>query len=368
MIQLFDTLFGIYPFQHEKYGHAQFGWGGGMEHQTMTFVGSFGFELLAHELAHMWFGNKVTCGSWTDIWLNEGFATYLSGLCYEYLAPVYWKRFREVRVKSIISQPGGSVYCPDTTSVGRIFDGRLSYAKGAMILHQLRWMLGDSAFFAALNNYLHDPDIAFGFARTPQLVSHLEAASGRDLSGYFDDWYTGEGYPSYQVGWTQEGDTVRFTVHQTQSHPSVTFFEMEIPVQFKTSPRDTIIRVVHSFQGQSFEAILPFTADSVIFDPDYQLISGNNTINSVAKKTVQTGLRVFPNPAENRVTFDFGDSPARAPGQLLIYDPSGRNMAEFPVAKGKTSITIDLRKYPPGIYFYRLMLRDIKFDGTFVIR
>lgn len=166
VMQLFDTLFGLYPFANEKYGHCQFNWGGGMEHQTFSFMGSFGHELVAHELAHMWFGDMVTCGSWEDIWLNEGFATYLSGLTYEHMFNgEWWMPFKRNRIDKVTSQPDGSVWCDDTTSVSRIFNSRLSYAKGAMILHQLRWVIGDLAFFTAVNNYLYDPNLTYEIGR-----------------------------------------------------------------------------------------------------------------------------------------------------------------------------------------------------------
>src|SRR5690606_6891199 len=97
-ITLFDQLFGPYPFAAEKYGHAQFSWGGGMEHQTMSFMGSFHPEIMSHELAHQWFGDKVTCGSWAEIWLNEGFATYLSGLAYEHHSPNFCNPWKQAKI------------------------------------------------------------------------------------------------------------------------------------------------------------------------------------------------------------------------------------------------------------------------------
>jgi len=367
MIRLFDSLFGIYPFQLEKYGHVQFGWGGGMEHQTMTFLGSFGFEIVAHELAHQWFGDMITCGSWTDIWLNEGFATYLSGICYEYLIPSLWQRFREVRVEGIITQPGGSVYCPDTTDVGRIFDGRLSYAKGAMILHQLRWIMGDQAFFTALNSYLSDGALAYGFARTDQLKAHLENACGQGLDWYFDDWFTGEGYPSYQVGWSQRADTVLFMLGQTQSHPSVSFFEMKVPIRFWNASRDTIIRVMNTYHGQSFTAIIPFTVDSVKVDPEYQLISGNNTVSAVAEPVVYCELDVFPNPATDRITFRFGVAPECGLDRILVYDHEGRLMDEIRPARYTNYAELDTRHYSPGLYLYVIPQQESRVSGKFMI-
>ena len=230
-MQLYSNLFGEYPFANEQYGHAQFNYGGGMEHQTMSFMGGFSFELMAHELAHQWFGDKVTCGSWEDLWLNEGFATYLSGLCYEHLAPEKWLPFKYSQRDNITSRPDGSVRVQDTTSIQRLFSGRLTYAKGGFLVHMLRWVCGDDAFYAGCRNYLSDPALQYGSARTPQLKAHLEAASGMDLTEFFADWYVGEGYPIYKIRWSQNMDnTVTVEVNQTTSHPSVPFFEMPIPM------------------------------------------------------------------------------------------------------------------------------------------
>src|SRR5690606_34291857 len=127
---LFSDLFGIYPYADEHYGNCQASIPGGMEHTTMSTMVNLNFELSAHELAHQWFGNKVTCGSWADIWLNESFATYLTGLSYEHLLSAEeWNSWKSGLQNNIKSQPGGSVFVNDTTSRSRIFDGRLSYNK-----------------------------------------------------------------------------------------------------------------------------------------------------------------------------------------------------------------------------------------------
>jgi aminopeptidase N len=362
-MQLFNELFGLYPFHREKYGHAQFSWGGGMEHQTMSFMGNFGFELLAHELAHQWFGNKITCGAWEDIWLNEGFATYLSGLCYERIATQYWQQFKRQRINQITSQPGGSLLVDDTTSVGRIFSGRLSYAKGAMVLHSLRWICGDSVFFAAIRNYLHDPALAYGYARTSDLQAHFEAASGKDLDDFFADWYTGEGFPSYQITWSKgAGNDVHFSVKQTRSHPSVPYFELPLPLRLTNAAGQTQDVVLHHlFDGQTFTEQVGFAVDSVAFDPDLWLISNNNTVTQTLVGTGEVGavgyaLRVEPNPARGGQVWAVVTAPAAGAMQLSLEQPDGRTVlsrSENAVA-GENRYAFDAAGLPSGTYWLRV--------------
>lgn len=321
-LQLFSELFGEYPFADEKYGHTQFSWSGGMEHQTMSFMGNFSYELMAHELAHQWFGDLVTCGSWEDIWLNEGFATYLSGLCYEFLGPIWWMPFKQGRRDFIVSQPGGSVQCMDTTSVSSIFNSRLSYAKGAMVLHMLRWVCGDSAFFAGVNNYLYDPAIFNGSARTPQLVAHLEAASGKDLTEFMDSWYSGEGYPTYSLYWGQEENgTVELTLEQSTSHPSVDFFAMPVPIRFWSNAQDTTVVLDHNFSGQSFLVELSAPVDSVQVDPDIWIVSGPSIVTAVQTRRIGE-LRIHPNPVVDLLFLDQAGASGTLPWTL--YDATGR--------------------------------------------
>jgi aminopeptidase N len=346
-MQLFDTLFGLYPFHKEKYGHAQFGWGGGMEHQTMTFVGNFNLELLAHELAHHWFGNKVTCGSWEEIWLNEGFATYASGLSYEHLDPPIWMPFKKSAINIATSLPDGSVFCTDTTDIDRIFSVELTYFKGAMILHTLRWIMGDSNFFAAVKNYLNDTSIAFGFSTTDKFRTHLETVYGQSLVWYFNDWYLGEGYPTYAVNWSVDlSNVVNLSIAQSQSHPSVPFYELPVPIRFKNAVNDTTIVFDHTFSGQTFSTSLAFKPDSALFDPEKWIISKANTVVSVAEDALNNKLNVYPTITQSDVTIL--TSLTENAYELSVYAINGELIFSKKLLQG--SNVVNLSNLESGIY------------------
>ncbi|MEI9957607.1 MAG: M1 family aminopeptidase [Ferruginibacter sp.] len=175
------------------------------------------------------FGDKITCGSWQDIWLNEGFATHLASFYNENKYPLTATANRQNEIDNITSQVGGSVWVDDTTNVNRVFDSRLSYTKGSHLLYMLRWILGDAVFLTALRNYQADPTIKYNFARTSDLKRNLEQTSGKDLTSFFNEWFTGQGYPSYNVEWANGGNgNVSIKMNQTTSHPSVSFFELPV--------------------------------------------------------------------------------------------------------------------------------------------
>ncbi len=352
-IQLYSNLFIDYPYTNEKYGHAQFGWGGGMEHQTMSFMGGFSHSLMAHELAHQWFGDMVTCGSWHDIWLNEGFATYLTGLTYEHMPNTpWWETWKNQTSSHVMQEPDGSVYCDDTTSVNRIFNSRLSYSKGAYVLHMLRWVCGDSAFFAGIHNYLLDPNLSFGYAHTSDLKSHLEAASGLNLTEFFDDWYYGQGFPIYTVTTYQSAkDSINIILDQTTTHSSVSFFEMPVPIRLKGNNIDTIVVLNNTFSGQNFNVHVNSYIDTVEFDPDIHLIAISNISTNISINLPESRntLKIMPNPTKS-ISAIQSKEPIYA---IEIMDINGRIINSIKGINSK-NYSLDLTTYEGGVYIIRI--------------
>lgn len=353
IMSLYESLFETYPFHTEKYGHAQCGFGGGMEHTTVSFMGGFTRELIAHELGHQWFGDKITCGSWKDIWLNEGFATYLSGLVVENFdgasAFVTWKAGL---ISNITSQTGGYVYLTDadTTNVDRIFSSRLSYNKGAMVVHMLRWKLGDANFYQGVKNYLADPALAYGYAKTPDLQAHLEAVSGMDLDEFFNDWIYKQGYPTYTVTAQNIGTgQARITINQTQSHSSVSFFEMPVPIRLTGAGGQTQDVVLnHTSNGQQFTVAVPFAVTGIAFDPDKHIISKNSTATLAGESfTLANAIRLYPNPTSGILKADL-------PQNLTLEKATFYNVLAQKVMTSGNATQWNVSALANGIHFISL--------------
>jgi len=342
ILNLFERLVGDYPFRNEKYGHAQFGWGGGMEHTTVSFMGSWSRSLIAHELAHQWFGDKVTCGTWKDIWLNEGFATYIASLVIEnFDGQAAFVAEKSSMISSITSTPGGGVYLTEAeaTDVNRIFSSRLSYNKGAMVLNMLRFKLGDASFFEGLKNYLADNNLSYKYAITSDLQAHLETVYGSSLSEFFNDWVYNQGYPTYSINVQNvSSGQAKISVIQSTSHTSVAFFEMPLPIRLLGSGGLTHDVVVNNtVNSEEFTVAVPFVVTGIQFDPNKDLISKNNTATlETIDFNIEQSIQLYPNPASDLLHIEMPDDFTlekvriyNALGQLILQS----NTADFSVTR-----------------------------------
>jgi aminopeptidase N len=359
MLKLFGQLFGEYPFIKEKYGHAQFR-GGGMEHQTVTSIGTFTEGVVAHELAHQWFGDKVTCKNWENIWLNEGFATYGEGLYDEFLLGkeeyASFLSFNIGRAKKAV----GSVYVQDISSISEIFNGNRSYSKGAIVLHMLRGMVGNTIFFNILKNYLNDPLLSYGTATTEDFERVAEETSGMDLGYFFDQWIYGENYPKYAIDWDWErvlleGYKINLRIEQsvnTRPH----FFTMPVKVKISTITGDTTISLFNNAQVQDFSFTVAGEPNSLTFDPD-NLILKDVIIFDPASIILDFGLEQnYPNPFNTSTQIKF-KIPSLQKVLLKVFNSLGEEVAvltneELPA--GDYTINFNPTDLPSGTYLYSL--------------
>ena len=355
-MELFYDLYGPYPFEDQKYGHCMAPIGGGMEHQTMTTQGFFSKGLTAHELAHQWWGNSVTCASWSDIFINEGFASYSEYVMLENLYPAEKVQHMLDVHDNVLSQTGGSVWFSDTLNENRIFNGRLSYDKGSGIIHSIRYLMNnDSLFFAGLREFQND--FKDSVARGIDFRNKMQEISSINYTPFFEQWYFGEGYPTYSIRWKQIGQDLLLELKHTASKPSVTpTFTNPIDLRFiRQGMNDTLIRFDVASNSQQFYISNFGTLSSTItVDPQNWIINTLGTIiqdNSLVNLTEvmenNTALTIVPNP--NNGIFTIGNQQANC--WVSVFNMQGKNILNKLLAPNEL---IDLQDFGKGTYLLEI--------------
>ena len=365
ILDLYENLFEVYPFHNEKYGHAQFGWGGGMEHTTVSFMVGFSRQLIAHEMAHQWFGDKVTCGSWKDIWLNEGFATYIATLVIEnFDGNSAFVTEKQNMINYITSTPNGNVYLTDlqATDVNRIFSSQFSYNKGAMVLEMLRFKLGDTLFFQGLKNYLADTNLAYKYAVTSNLQAHLEAVYGFSLTEFFNDWVYNQGYPTYTITAQNWGSgQAKFVVNQTQSDTSVSYFALPVPVRiFGASGQQADLVLDNTVNGEEFIKSVPFPITSVSFDPDRHLIADSSSLITLGSQNfdLESAISIYPNPSSDVLHIQMPITSTLE--EVIVYNNLGQKVLE------NTTLDFSVSSLSLGVHYVDIQTKEGTYHKKFI--
>ncbi len=364
MLSIFEEHFGPYPFITEKYGHAQFTWGGAMEHQTVSSMGAWFDGIIAHELAHQWYGDLITCKDWHHIWLNEGFATYAEALYIESTQGIAsYNNVINNRMNNA-KNASGSIYVQDITDIWQIFNSVRSYTKASLVLHMLRGIVGDETFFNILRTYSYHPSVAYGVAVTEDFQAIAENVSGLDLGYFFQQWIYGENYPRYSIVWNKynAGSNLWNLVvninQQTNSNPA--YFTMPVQIKVSRATGDTTVTLFNNAQNQLFEIAIEGEPASISFDPNNYIlktvlsivtgVEGDVSLNSYSLE------QNYPNPF-NPSTVISWQSPVGIWQTLKVFDVLGNEVAtlvdEFKPA-GKYEVEFNASGLSSGIYFYTL--------------
>jgi aminopeptidase N len=366
----FSNKYGDYPFKNEKHGYYEFGFGGGMEHQTFSGMGGSAltsWSIIAHELSHQWFGDKVTCATWSDLWVNEGFARYNEILAAELISgftnPITYRGSIKTTARATSTTP---IFISDITSSNSIWtnnNDNAIYERGCMVVSMLRTLLGDTKFFQACRDYLNDPLLAYKAAATPDVERNFENQFGIDMSHFFNAWIYGAGTPSYTVNWSTTGNNITAQLTQTRTAGStVPYFPMPVVLKVaNTSNTSSTTLIVYdrgdsifiagngagiAVAGNTILFPLTFAPATVTFDPDNVTMATGTTTKVLpfagpaitSAKISYTKTQVYPNPASNEITVTRNITNANS--SVIITDVNGKTVLKKTITSAIEKVNI----------------------------
>ncbi|MBS1516743.1 MAG: T9SS type A sorting domain-containing protein [Bacteroidetes bacterium] len=389
MMTYYSQKFGEHGFEKNGFTTAPtsgFNWGG-MENQTLTTLcaGCWSENLVSHEFAHQWFGDMITCATWADIWMNEGFATYSEALWYEKTGGYSsYKSSINGEANSYLSEnPGWPMYNPEwaiiTPGTNTLFNYAITYAKGACVLHMLRYVVGDSsAFFNIIRSYATDTaEFKYKSVATDDFAAKISQAYGQDLTWFIDEWVKQPNHPVYQnfYQFTDLGSgnwKAAFQARQTQSNTPFHKMPIVLKISFASGP-DTTFRVMNDVNNQVFVWNFNRQPTALVFDPDNDIVLKTGTTQpglvgiSGAVNEIPGEFRLYqnyPNPFNPQTTINF-DLPVKGKVLIKVMDISGKTietLVNSDLNEGNHKVIWNGENYPSGVYFYSITAKG--FDDT----
>jgi aminopeptidase N len=358
MVKFYESLYGTFPF--DKYGMTgiePFNYGG-MEHQTITTLlrkYEYSRRVVAHELAHQWWGDMVTVGTWNDIWLNESFATYSEAMQLQHLSQSEFENEMNFYEGEFFSEDSSKRYAIYAPPPGYIF-GLAEYYKGAWVLHMLRNIVGDSTFFQIFKTYR--TQFQFGNAVTADFENVVNQVTHNDMSWFFNEWIFQPGYPVYSFTYNKEGDSLMFNLNQRQANAPV--FKMPVEFAVYSQGQKTMESFVDSSASQTFTISFQLQPDSVIFDPDDEILKqvvSSNSLGIIGTHPIEFKVfNSYPNPFNPTATIVY-QLPSISDVVLDVYDVLGRKIATLVngmQTPGTYKVTFDGHDLASGVYFCRM--------------
>lgn len=374
LLTFYAETFGDHPFEKDGFAtlNSQFPWGG-MENQTLTCLcrNCWNEMLVVHELSHQWFGDMITCGTWADVWLNEGFANFSEALWREekdgYEA--YMNEIESNASSYLNGNPGWPIYNPswafDPPDVDILYNYAITYAKPACLLHLFRYVVGDSLFFQCVYQYAQDTaNFRYQSVVTDDFIAKMNQVTGQDYSWFFHQWLTYPNHPEYvnTYTFTHIGDQqwrVWFRASQVQSGEYFFVMPLELRIVF-TDGSDTLVKVFNSVNDQEFVFDVAKQPEQCVFDPNNQIVLKEATTTVGTEERMLTGRKLeyllHPNPLDRSALLQV-HLPETGHFRLILLDSKGQIVKVILNERrpaGEQRIPVDSQGLAPGVYFLKM--------------